>query len=523
MMGPRWTRHDGTRVYLWTVIAIVSVASGIAREGWAQQPQAGAGSTLTVTTQLVTLDVTVNDKAGHPVVDLGKSDFNVKENGIPQKVRYFEPPSAHRMPTPGEVVRSSADLAKIGDAPVSLLVLDEINTPFADMALARSALERYLKAQPDVLSEPTALFFVDNNKLDVIQDYTQNKAAIQLALKKHFPDYPWQLAVNAGDKAMLPRLSRTFASLVEIAEATRGIRGRKNVVWVGKGFPSIDLTQADPDAARVITNAVKKTTFALLQSKVSLFTIDPAALDPTLIVDQESDSGMVAGDLVGTGLVYRGDIQFSAMAGSTGGHAFAMNNFIDQEIASSISDGANYYELSYTPTAFSVDPAKYRKISVTVARPGLSVITRDGYFAAEQPAATMQAESPAEEVDQVKFDLSTAALNKLSYNGLSVSAQKSATGDYSVSIVANGLEWREGGKGHVAELSMMAVCFSAKDKALFKTSSEHTASTSGDVTQVSGELIYKLPFTVPGGTTRIRFVVRDLGSGKMGSADVSVR
>jgi len=491
MMGPRWTRHDGTRVYLWTVIAIVSVASGIAREGWAQQPQAGAGSTLTVTTQLVTLDVTVNDKAGHPVVDLGKSDFNVKENGMPQKVRYFEPPSAHRMPTPGEVVRSSADLAKIGDAPVSLLVLDEINTPFADMALARSALERYLKAQPDALSEPTALFFVDNNKLDVIQDYTQNKAAIQLALKKHFP--------------------------------TRGIRGRKNVVWVGKGFPSIDLTQADPDAARVITNAVKKTTFALLQSKVSLFTIDPAALDPTLIVDQESDSGMVAGDLVGTGLVYRGDIQFSAMAGSTGGHAFAMNNFIDQEIASSISDGANYYELSYTPTAFSVDPAKYRKISVTVARPGLSVITRDGYFAAEQPAATMQAESPAEEVDQVKFDLSTAALNKLSYNGLSVSAQKSATGDYSVSIVANGLEWREGGKGHVAELSMMAVCFSAKDKALFKTSSEHTASTSGDVTQVSGELIYKLPFTVPGGTTRIRFVVRDLGSGKMGSADVSVR
>ena len=123
----------------------------------------------------------------------------------------------------------------------------------------------------------------------------------------------------------------------------------------------------------------------------------------------------------------------------------------------------------------------------------------------------------------MKFDLSTAALNKLSYNGLSVSAQKSATGDYSVSIVANGLEWREGGKGHVAELSMMAVCFSAKDKALFKTSSEHTASTSGDVTQVSGELIYKLPFTVPGGTTRIRFVVRDLGSGKMGSADVSVR
>jgi len=105
-------------------------------------------------------------------------------------------------------------------------VLDEINTPFADMASARSALERYLKSQPDVLPEPTALFFVNNTKLDAIQDYTQNKAILQLALKKHFPDYPWPLTANSGDMAMLPRMSRTFGALLEIAEATRGIQGR---------------------------------------------------------------------------------------------------------------------------------------------------------------------------------------------------------------------------------------------------------------------------------------------------------
>jgi len=523
-MGPGHLRPSHARACRWVVVWLVSVGAVCEQGAWAQQAPAGSGgTTLSVTTQLVTLDVTVNDKSGHPVADLGKGDFNIKENGVPQKVRYFEPPSAHRMPSAGEVVRSAADLGKVGDAPVSLLVLDEINTPFADMALARSALERYLKAQPEVLGEPTALFFVNNTKLDVIQDYTQDKAAIQFALKKHFPDMPWQLTVNNGDQAMLPRMSRTFGALLEIAEATRGIHGRKNVIWVGKGFPSVDITQADPDAVRVITNAVKKTTFALLQSKVSLFTIDPAALDPTLVTDQESDSGMAAGDLNGTGLVFGGDIQFTAMAGSTGGHAFAMNNFIDQEIASSISDGANYYEISYTPTAFSMDPAKYRKIAVTVSRPGLSVITRDGYFPSDQPAPVMQAAGKTEELDQVKFDLSTAALNKLSYNGLDVMAQKAEGGEYAVSVAASGLEWRESDKGHVAEISMMAVCFSAKDKPLFKTSSEHTASTLGDVTHVSGELTYKLPFAVPAGTTRIRFVVRDLGSGKMGSADVSLR
>jgi VWFA-related protein len=494
-----------------------------ARCGSAQQPvPPGDVTVLSVTTQLVTVDVTVNDRAGHPVLDLGKDDFHVTENKEPQRIRYFEPPSAHRMPSPGDVVHSSADLHKIGEVPVTVLVLDEINTPFANMALARSALERYLKSQPDVLMEPTALFFVDNKKLDVIHDYTQTKAELQQSLKKHFPDYPWQLTVNSGDMAMLPRMSQSLTALLQISEATRGIKGRKNVVWVGAGFPSVDVTNADPDSVKVITDAIKKVTFALLQSKVSVFTIDPAFLDPTMVVDQESDSGMAAGDLNSTGLVFGGAIQFNAFAGYTGGHAFSMNNFMEQEIASSISDGANYYELSYAPTSLSQDPAKYRKIQVTVSRPGLTVITRDGYFPSGAASSEPEASPHGNVVDQVKFDLSTAAMSKLIYNGLEVTAQRSGPTAYAVSIDAAGITWKDTLNGHFAELSMMAVCFSEKDKPLFKTSSEHTAKTSGDVTKISGEVTYTLPVSVPAGTGRIRFVVRDLTSGKVGSFDVKL-
>jgi VWFA-related protein len=427
----------------------------------------------------------------------------------------------HRMPSSGAIVHSTADLRQIGDAPVTVLVLDEINTPFTDMAVARAALERYLKSQPEVLSEPTTLLFVDNKKLDVIHDYTQDRMELQQSLKKHFPDYPWQLTVNSGDKAMVPRMMQTLKALLQISEATRGIHGRKNVIWVGKGFPSVDVAGTDPASTKLITDAIKKTTFALLGAKVSVFTIDPAFLDPTPVTDEESDSGMAAGDLNGTGLVFGGAIQFSQFAGSTGGHAFSMSNDVDAEIANSISDGANYYELNYTPTSFSQDPTKYRKIAVSVRRPGLTVITRDGYF---PPVDTPvePAKKQAEVLDQIKFDLSSAAMSKLVYDSLEVTAQRSSPNQYAVSVETSGVAWKENAGGHIAELSIMAVCFSAKDKPLSNTSSEHTAKATGDVTKATGTITYQLPMTLPAGSSRIRFVVRDLTSGKMGSVDIKL-
>jgi hypothetical protein len=188
-----------------------------------------------------------------------------------------------------------------------------------------------------------------------------------------------------------------------------------------------------------------------------------------------------------------------------------------------MSDGANYYELSYSPLDLSTDAAKYRKIAVAVTRPGLNVISRDGYFPVIQPAPVAETEDKSSVVGEIKFDLSSAALNRLKYSGLKVTAKKTASEEYTVSIAADGLMWRDEAKGHVAELSMMAVCFSIKDKPLCKAASEHTASTEGDIAQIKGDLTYKLPFNVPVGTTRIRIVVRDLDNGKMGSVEVVPR
>ena len=51
-------------------------------------------STLKLDVQVVSVDVTVVDSKGNLVNQLGKDDFLIYENGVPQSIRFFSPVSA---------------------------------------------------------------------------------------------------------------------------------------------------------------------------------------------------------------------------------------------------------------------------------------------------------------------------------------------------------------------------------------------------------------------------------------------
>src|ERR1017187_6803793 len=88
---------------------------------------------LTINARIVILDVVVTDKAGALVPGLTRDDFTIYEDQTQQTIRSFETPEQHVLP-PGVSINSTADLAKAPDAPVTLLVLDELNTRFEDMS-----------------------------------------------------------------------------------------------------------------------------------------------------------------------------------------------------------------------------------------------------------------------------------------------------------------------------------------------------------------------------------------------------
>src|SRR5215475_6230311 len=85
--------------------------------------------------RLVVLDVTVSDGSDHPVANLSAKDFTVLEDGIPQRIESFERPEAHTL---AAHQTQGGDLwqARGETAPVTILVLDELNTAFQDTTFA---------------------------------------------------------------------------------------------------------------------------------------------------------------------------------------------------------------------------------------------------------------------------------------------------------------------------------------------------------------------------------------------------
>jgi VWFA-related protein len=267
-------------------------------------------------------------------------------------------------------IDSTADLDRLAPrAPVDIVLLDEFNTRFEDMAFARYSLKKYLEKQPAKLITPTMLIAVSLQKFVVLHDYTQNKEEIISALDHHFAVNPWQVPVGGW---VSERYNTAFITLRSVAEAVMGHPGHKNMIWIGRGFPPSRRLGAgwSIDTENRIFNAVQDCVNMLRDARVTLYTIDPAGV---LV-----DPGVYGGD---PGVdPFGGNYEFSKLAKATGGRTLYGRNDVDMEIQTAIQDGANIYTLTYRPGNTSLDPQKFRKIKVTVDQPGLQVITREGYY-----------------------------------------------------------------------------------------------------------------------------------------------
>ena len=471
--------------------------------------------TITRTARIVILDMVVTDRKGNLVTDLKRDDFHVTESGEPQTVLNFDPAGAHTTQL-GININSTAELDALApNAPVDILLLDEFNTRFEDMAFARYSLKKFLERQPGKLTTPTMLIAVDLQHFTVLHDYTQNKDELISALNHHFAAYPWQVHQHAW---LAERYATAFITLRRVAQAVIGHPGHKNMIWIGRGFPNLNMANFPLDVEQRVDNAVQDCVNVLRDARITLYTIDPAGLK----IDRQA----YGADAEFTD-PFGGNYQFSKLATATGGHALYGRNDVDAEIGTAIRDGASFYTLTYRPTNDSTDPQKFRRIKVTVDRPGLTVTTREGYYLSR--AANPNDSNPVKPADLMVHDLISASNSTMPYDGANIYVRRSPAtpDDFIIHINAKDLVWTYATdtEPRHTEVVLVASTFDKKGKPLKRDAKVIRARATSDVPPTGRlerglDLHYVLDRDPK--AVRIRFVVRVTDSGRIGTADVDL-
>ncbi len=197
---------------------------------------------------------------------------------------------------------------------------------------------------------------------------------------------------NAANFARDVRVSITLDTLQQIARYLAGQRGRKSLLWFSTGFP-IAVTGINPEdmeTSRTYGDKLRATTNLLNDAHVAIYAIDASGLLVGNISDP-SQSGRDANGRIALTIEANRKLaneEFARMttndtleraADDTGGRFFHGND-IANSIAISLQDAGAYYVLAYYPSNKKWD-GRFRQVRVKVNRPGITVRSRQGYFA----------------------------------------------------------------------------------------------------------------------------------------------
>ncbi|MFN2578767.1 MAG: VWA domain-containing protein [Pyrinomonadaceae bacterium] len=144
---------------------------------------------IKVTSNLVSLDVIVKDKKGKPVTDLKAEDFIVSENGVLQKIAFFD----STLTSLGVTGQSADAIASPEERPQSpsrfprniiALVLDGQSTELANLKHVREGMLKYIRER--ITNNDSVALFSISGGLQLLQPFTHDKGVLLAAVEKAY-------------------------------------------------------------------------------------------------------------------------------------------------------------------------------------------------------------------------------------------------------------------------------------------------------------------------------------------------
>jgi VWFA-related protein len=518
-----------------STVFLASVAVGLcslAKSQTASPPT----TTIRVASDLVYLDVTVVDRKGNPVVTgLTRSDFTITEDGKPQRIFSFDAPAADvetstaaSPATPPDTVQTS-NTNTAQEGPSTILVLDLMNTRSPDSAYARYSMRRYLAKQPERLASPTELMVLNNTALNMVQPYTHNRDDLLNELNHVPPEEPYKLgSMQSGSPDWYDQsAAQSIQALQQIALQNRGQEGRKNILWVGYGGPSIPVDSGDPLWDKEIRFFVRTTTNMLVDARITLFLIRPEAQGSLMLSPDHAKLSKLDGS-VGQKATnedpFAGTVNFGLFINGTGGRFFGKRNDIDRAIAEAQKLGSEYYTLTYQPQARE-NNGEFREIKVVLRDPNLRAMTKAGYFA---PEVTTSGDSTPHHLDPM-YEIEEAAQSGAVVDTLGITLQSVArhpnngTVELTALLKSNHLRWQPATDGRsMADITVAAVSLSSKRQILASRLRRLTVfSDSQDLARLAAsETPVTMTVPMPPQTQSVRLIILAQAGGETGTLEV---
>ncbi len=455
-------------------------------------------------TRVVLLDVVVTDRSGNPVRTLTQDDFTILEDGKPQKISSFEQPL-------------SSGSSLLPSSPRTIILLDELNVAFADLAYARDRILLFL-VQNHLEKMPTALMTLNLNGLSVLEDYTQDEKLLKDRLTRFHPAMLNPVEGETQQEKVQEHAQKSIDSLFEIARASMGSSYNLNIVWVTSGFAGMLRDTKSADGRQ---NGLRRLANVLMRARIRLYSIDPGGVKPlaaTVVATPAAGSPMSKSntmpaspnndDLALAGTAYEANELLAKLTGMTGGHAYYGRNDTEIALAQAVNDAAANYSISYSPSNGDFT-GEYRRIAVQTKMAGAAVRTRLGYYAiADGPA-------PGEEMREARW---TAALaSPLAYAAFNLtcplmydSAARRAAGTLTVKPTELIMETEPQSREIIR---IAALSSSGSILTSWSWQIDWKKTWTNRVTTASFDKV------LPKKTQRIRFLVSDPGSMHIGTCD----
>ncbi len=334
-----------------------------------EKPQASASQSkqeIRVRSNLVATPVTVLDNRGEMVYGLRKQDFQVFDNGVPQKIQSLG----------------------VSSRPLAVVILIQANDAVRPLLKQLSPLAPLFT---DLLLGPKgrAAVMSYSNRINELQDFSSSPETLATTLKN--------LTARGGQARLNDAMARAIAQL-----AHRPTSERRILLVFSDGSDSGSETSEQDVIQRAARAGVSvyglgfSRTMALLKSATKAPAPDPAdanvarSLPPNTIATPsaaESTYGTpvqgvplldAAGRLLGSALHHHGPLE--AYAAYTGGvfYQHKSERALQDQLSRIADEIHSQYELAYVPN--DLNQSGFHHIRVQVERPGVKVRARAGYY-----------------------------------------------------------------------------------------------------------------------------------------------